>query len=99
MYVIVREFSFQPVSTLGLGSTTRNLLLPEMGAEAGNNRTGMTRKERREKKTTPKSRCDGGRGFVDLAEHHVIIRSLKNRKPHSVGKSETMIGKSAVSFS
>lgn len=50
VYVIVREFSFQPVSTLGLGSTTQNLLLPEMGAEAETNRTGMTRKERREKK-------------------------------------------------
>ena len=49
VYVILREFSFQPVSTLGLGSTTRNLLLPEMGAEAGNKSHGDD-KERKERK-------------------------------------------------
>ena len=37
------ELCFQP-SALGLGSTTRNLLLPEMGAEAGDD------KERKERK-------------------------------------------------
>ena len=43
------ELCFQPVSALGLGSTTRNLLLPEMGAEAGNKSHGDD-KERKERK-------------------------------------------------
>ncbi len=41
--------------------------------------------------------CDA-KGFVELDGYHVVIMSLKNRKPHSSGKSETMIGKSALSF-